>query len=228
MSPRQYAKLPNHIESSVMADCAASLEKKGATRFCKRGADLIGALILLLLIWPVLLILAAAVALDSPGGALFRQERVGRFGRPFRILKFRTMKVSHGGGELTQSEDDRVTRVGRAIRGLRLDELPQLWNVLVGDMSLVGPRPEVPRFVDLYTADERATLLVRPGITCRSSIAFADESERYPAGVDPAEFYATHILPEKCAMNLSYVKTLSLVEDVKILFATLGRVFQKK
>ena len=227
MSPRQYARLPENSQSSVMAACAASLARKRVTLFFKRGADVIAALLLLLLLLPLLLILAAAVALDSPGGALFRQVRVGRCGRPFRILKFRTMTADHAGGALTQNGDARVTRVGRAIRGLRLDELPQLWNVLIGDMSLVGPRPEVPRFVDVYNADERATLLVRPGITCRSSIAFADESERYPADVDPAAFYIEHILPEKCAMNVAYVQTLSLWEDVRILLATLRSVIKK-
>ena len=221
MSPRQYAKSPQNSDSRVMADCVAALERRKATLFFKRLFDVWIALFLVVVLAPLFLIVAVAVAIDSRGGVLFRQERVGRFGRPFRILKFRSMKVCPEGSELTRSEDDRVTRVGRVLRPLHLDELPQLWNVIRGDMSLVGPRPEVPRFVDAYTSDQRATLLVRPGITCRSSIAFADESDRYPEDADPETFYVEQILPEKCGMNVQYVLHLSLWEDVKIAFATL-------
>lgn len=221
MSPRQYAKSPQNSGSRVMADCVRALESRKATLFFKRLFDVWIALSLVLLLSPLLLIVALAVAIDSRGGVLFRQERVGRFGRPFRILKFRSMRVEPAGSALTQSEDARITRVGRVLRPLHLDELPQLWNVIRGDMSLVGPRPEVPRFVGAYSADQRATLLVRPGITCRSSIAFADESKRYPAHADPEAFYVEQILPEKCNMNVQYVLHLSLREDVKIAFATL-------
>ena len=221
MSPRQYARLPQNSESRVMADSAAALERRRVTRFWTRFFDVWIAVSLSLLLAPLFLVLALAVALDSRGGVLFCQERIGRCGRPFRILKFRTMRVCPKGGALTRSEDDRITRVGRVLRPLHLDELPQLWNVIRGDMSLIGPRPEVPRFVEVYTADQRATLLVRPGITCRSSIAFADESDRYPADADPTTFYMEQILPEKCAMNVQYVLHLSLWEDVKIAFATL-------
>ena len=221
MSPRQYARLPQNSESRVMADSAAALERRRVNLVWKRFFDVWIAVSLSLLLAPLFLVLALAVALDSRGGVLFCQERIGRCGRPFRILKFRTMRVCPKGGALTRSEDDRITRVGRVLRPLHLDELPQLWNVIRGDMSLIGPRPEVPRFVEVYTADQRATLLVRPGITCRSSIAFADESDRYPADADPTTFYMEQILPEKCAMNVQYVLHLSLWEDVKIAFATL-------
>lgn len=228
MSPRQYASLPQNSESDIMAECAAVLQRKRATLFFKRAADVSIAFILTLLLLPWLALLALVIVLDSRGGAFFRQERIGRFGRPFRILKFRTMIADNDGCALTRNDDDRVTRVGRRIRRLHLDELPQLWNVLRGDMSLIGPRPEVPRFVEHYSADQRAALLVRPGITCRSSIAFADENERYPEGVDPEAFYISDILPEKCAMNNRYVLTLSLCEDVKIAAATVLNTFGKK
>ena len=221
MLPRQYAKLPQNSESRVMADCVAVLERRKATLFFKRFFDVWIALTLSLVLTPLLLVIAVAIAIDSRGGVFFSQERVGRCARSFRILKFRSMRVCTEGSELTRPEDERVTRVGRILRPLHLDELPQLWNVLRGDMSLVGPRPEVPRFVAAYTADQRATLLVRPGVTCRSSIAFADESARYPADADPAIFYVERILPEKCAMNIQYVMTLSLTEDIRIVFATL-------
>ena len=221
MSPRQYAKLPQNSGSRVMSDCVSALERRRATLFFKRFFDVWIAVSLALLLLPLFLVIAVAVAIDSRGGVLFSQERVGRFGRPFRLLKFRSMTVCPSGSVLTSADDARVTRVGRILRPTHLDELPQLWNVIRGDMSLVGPRPEVARFVDVYTADQRATLLVRPGITCRSSIAFADESERYPEDADPETFYVETILPEKCAMNVQYVLHLSLWEDIKIAFATL-------
>ena len=228
MSPMQYARSQQTITGSVLERCAGTLEKKRLTRFLKRTGDIVLSALLLVLLSPVFLVLAVAVAVDSPGGVFFRQTRIGRYGEPFTILKFRTMKVHTGGRALTEEDDDRVTRVGARIRGLRLDELPQLWNVLTGQMSLVGPRPESPRFVDCYSAEDRATLLVRPGITCRSSLAFANEAALFPKDCDPEAYYIERILPAKCAMNVAYVEHLSVFEDIAIVFATLRSVVKKE
>ena len=227
MSPMQFAKLPQNSESDVIRACAESLEKKKFTRFLKRAGDIFVSLVLLLLLSPVLLILSVWIALDSSGGVLFRQERVGRYGKPFTILKFRTMRPNNSGSQITLGDDDRITKVGRFIRSLRLDEFPQLINVLRGDMSLVGPRPEVKKFVDKYSTDELATLLVRPGVTCRSSIAFANEADILPKDDTAEDYYIERILPAKCSMNIEYVKKLSVVEDVAIIFATVFSVLKQ-
>ncbi len=226
MSPMQYAKLPQNSQSKVVLSCAKSLDKKLITRLIKRTGDIIISLSLLVLLSPILLIISIWIAIDSRGGVLFKQERIGRFGRPFTILKFRTMKVDNSGTGITLADDDRITKVGRIIRGLRIDEFPQLINVLRGDMSLVGPRPEIAKFVSQYSADDKATLLVRPGVTCRSSIAFANEADMLPTDGTAESFYVERILPVKNGMNIDYVKNLSIFEDIAIMFATVGGVLK--
>lgn len=228
MSPMQYAKLPQNSESEVIRSCAESLENKVFMRFLKRTGDIFVSLVLLVLLSPVLLILSVWILLDSPGGVLFRQERVGLYEKPFTILKFRTMRANNTGSQITVDDDDRITRVGRLIRSLRLDEFPQLINVLRGDMSLVGPRPEVKKFVDKYQCDDFATLLVRPGVTCRSSIAFANEAEILPKDDTAENYYIERILPAKCAMNVEYVRRLSIFEDIAIIFSTVMSLFKQK
>ncbi len=220
MSPMQYAKLPQNSESEVIRACAESLENKTFTRFLKRTGDIFVSLVLLILLSPVMLILSVWILLDSPGGVLFKQVRVGMYEKPFTILKFRTMRADNNGTEITVDDDERITKVGKLIRSLRLDEFPQLINVLRGDMSLVGPRPEVKKFVEKYQRDDFATLLVRPGVTCRSSIAFANEAEILPKDDTAESYYIERILPAKCAMNVEYVRGLSVFEDVAIIFST--------
>ena len=227
MSPTQYARLSQNTESKVILDCAEALEKRRATMFIKRAFDIFASLVLSVLLSPVMLIIALVIVCDSRGGALFKQKRVGRFGKEFTIFKFRTMRADNAGSQVTTGDDDRITRVGKLIRGCRLDELPQVWNVIFGQMSFVGPRPESPYFVGKYKTDWNATLLVRPGITCRSSIAFADEAGQLDSQRDPQHYYIGHILPKKCGMNIDYVRNISLVEDVRILFATVGAVLKK-
>lgn len=227
MSPTQYAKLPQNSPSKEILSCAESLERKRLTRAVKRLGDILLSLLLLLILSPLLVFFSVWIALDSPGGVLFRQTRIGRYGKPFTILKFRTMRKDNAGTEITLNDDDRVTRVGHWIRNIRLDEFPQLLNVLRGDMSLVGPRPESPKFVDHYEPDDYATLLVRPGITCRSSIAFANEAELLPDDGTAEQYYIKRILPAKCAMNIEYVRNLSVVEDIKIAFATVYSVLKQ-
>lgn len=190
----------------------------------KRAFDLLLSALGLLLLAPVLLLIALWVKLDSPGPVFFRQERVGRFGRPFFIHKFRTMRVDNAGLQITVGVDPRITRAGRVLRAAKLDELPQLWDVLRGAMSLVGPRPEVPRYVALYTPEQRKVLDVRPGITGMASIDYIDENEILARSSDPERTYIEEILPAKLALDLRYVQERSLALDLRILLITVRRV----
>ena len=186
----------------------------------KRLCDVILAGLALAVVWPVLAVIAILVKLDSRGPVFFRQTRIGRDGKPFEILKFRTM-VDNAyalGPRLTQKHDPRITRIGQVLRWIKADELPQLINVLIGDMSLVGPRPEDPHFVRLYTPAQRAVLSVRPGIVGPSQILGRDELEKYPEGMlDTERFYTEHILPEKLATDLAYVRSYGLWSDLKLI-----------
>jgi lipopolysaccharide/colanic/teichoic acid biosynthesis glycosyltransferase len=189
----------------------------------KRVFDLVLATAGLIVLSPVLVAIAAWVRIDSPGPALFRQERVGRHGRPFTMLKFRTMRAepAAGGSLLTVATDTRVTRAGRLLRRTKLDELAQLLNVVRGQMSLVGPRPEVARYVALYPPDVRATVLsVRPGITDYATLAFRDESSLLAAG-DAEAIYVSTILPRKLELYQRYVADQSLRTDLRLILLTL-------
>jgi lipopolysaccharide/colanic/teichoic acid biosynthesis glycosyltransferase len=193
----------------------------------KRAFDLLAAALGLALLSPLLAAIALAIRLDSPGPVLFRQQRVGRHGVPFRIHKFRTMVADAParGPALTIGADARVTRVGRFLRARRLDELPQLIDVLKGDMSLVGPRPELPRYVALYPAALRERVLaVRPGLTDPASMAFLDESERLARAADPEREYVEVLLPAKLQAAADYAERASLASDLRILLGTLRRL----
>jgi lipopolysaccharide/colanic/teichoic acid biosynthesis glycosyltransferase len=188
----------------------------------KRLFDLIGASLALVLVLPLLAVLALVIRLDSPGPVLFRQERVGRHGRRFRIHKLRTMAHGAGGPALTVGDDARITRAGRWLRRTRLDELPQFVDVIKGDMSLVGPRPELPRFVALYPPGlrERA-LAVRPGMTDPASLAFIDEAARLARAADPERTYVEEILPAKLQAAADYAERATLWTDLQVLARTL-------
>jgi lipopolysaccharide/colanic/teichoic acid biosynthesis glycosyltransferase len=194
----------------------------------KRAFDIAFSAVLLVLLAPVLLVFAIAVATTSPGGAFFRQQRVGRNGRLFRLLKFRSMRPgSEAQGQLTiGGRDPRITGVGRFLRKTKLDELPQLWNVLVGDMSVVGPRPEVPRYVALYSAEQRAVLHVRPGITGMASLDYIDENELLARSADPEKAYITEVMPAKLALDLRYVRERSFALDLRIIAVTVMKIFK--
>lgn len=184
----------------------------------------VGALIVSL---PVIAIVALFVRFDTPGPVLFRQVRVGRGGRLFSILKFRTMVDRPVGqdGEITIHRDPRVTRSGKFLRHWKLDELPQLWNVLRGDMSVVGPRPEVPRYVALYPQPERDLVLsVRPGITDPASIKYRSEAEMLAGAADPERLYREVILPDKLSLAAHYARNVSLRGDLSIIMQTLHKV----
>lgn len=193
----------------------------------KRLLDILASGLGLLVLAPLLLVVALWIKWDSPGPVMFRQERVGRYGRPFFIHKFRSMRVDAPalGPQITIGEDPRITRSGRFIRRSKIDELPQLWDVLRGAMSLVGPRPEVPRYVALYPAALREVVLsVRPGITDPASLAFRDESERLAAAPDPERLYVEVILPEKLRLSAAYVREASLLTDLKLILGTLRSI----
>lgn len=189
----------------------------------KRLFDLLLSAVGLVCLLPLLLVIAALVRLNSPGPALFRQQRVGRHGRDFTLLKFRSMTVKSDteSGQFEPGNVSRVTAVGRFLRKSKLDELPQLWNVLVGEMSLVGPRPEVRPWVERFPDQWNAILKVRPGITDPAAILYRDEESLLRESANPERLYEEQILPRKLAIYESYVKDRSLFGDVKVLLFTL-------
>ena len=194
----------------------------------KRVFDFTLAAFGLILLSPLLAAVALAIKLDSPGPVLYRGVRVGLNGRQFGMLKFRTMVVNAEaiGGSSTPEDDSRVTKVGRLLRNAKLDEVPQLINVLKGDMSFVGPRPQVKWAVDRYTPEERLVLTVRPGITDYASLRFANEGEILKGSTDPDRDYMEKIHPEKMRLSLEYVRSRSFSTDLVILGRTLGTVFK--
>jgi lipopolysaccharide/colanic/teichoic acid biosynthesis glycosyltransferase len=194
----------------------------------KRLFDVVAAGCGLIVLAPALLAIALWIRLDSPGPAMFRQRRVGRHGRPFDIYKFRTMVIHPDHGrQLTVGRDPRITRAGRVLRRTKLDELPQLLNVLAGTMSLVGPRPEVPRYVDCYPPAVRQTVLsVAPGITDLAAIRYKDENDILGHALDPEQAYIETILPVKLEYYQRYVRDRSFWLDLRILVRTLGAILR--
>lgn len=175
----------------------------------------------LVVLAPVLLLAAIAVFLEDGEPVLFRQHRVGRTGRLFQLLKFRSMRSQMAGRSITAAEDPRLTRVGRFLRKYKIDELPQLWNVLNGDMRLVGPRPEIPRFVNLNDDVWRAILVVKPGITDLASLVYRNEEEILGRAIDPEAEYRAVILPAKLALNLHYMRSRSFGRDIRLVLLTI-------
>ena len=190
----------------------------------KRTFDLIASFFGLFLVFPVLLIVSVLVALDSRGPIIFKQQRVGRYGKLFTMVKFRTMKVKQeSSSTVSIMGDKRITRIGAFLRKTKIDELPELWNVLIGEMSLVGPRPDVEGFADQLQNESRKILELRPGITGPASLKFANE-EALLASVDNPERYNREVIyPEKVKLNLEYYYQQNLMLDIKIIFATIFR-----
>ena len=202
--------------------------RTGPEEFVRRCLDTTVALLGLLLTSPIMLAAAIAIKLGSPGPVIFRQVRVGRGGKPFDILKFRTMRqdAERHGGQLTVGADARVTAVGGFLRAWKVDELPQLVNVVRGEMALVGPRPEVPRYVALYSAEQRKVLAVRPGITDPASIKYRSESEVMAAQAEPERYYIEVLMPQKLQINLDYLARRSLASDFGVILATAAAVLK--
>jgi lipopolysaccharide/colanic/teichoic acid biosynthesis glycosyltransferase len=219
LAPVSSASLPRSTKSWAGTRRTAGHRRK-MQAFAKRSVDLAAATGGLLVLSPILLALAVAIRWSSPGPILFRQQRVGRGGVPFWLYKFRTMRPDLGGSFLTAAGDVRITPIGRWLRHWKLDELPQLLNVLRGDMSMVGPRPEVPRYVRLYDAEQQRVLSVRPGITGPSQIRFRDEERLLAAQHNPEAYYVETLLPTKLAVDLQYVRQPSLLRDLQLLAQT--------
>ena len=207
--------------------CFDALQRRRTTLAAKRLFDIVVSFIILVVLSPLLLVTAAAVKLDSAGPVFYRQVRVGRYGKEFRIFKFRTMvqDADKKGLAITVGQDPRITRVGRLIRKCRLDEFAQVLNVLDGTMSLVGPRPEVPKYVKKYEDAYMATLLVRPGVTAPSSIHFRNEDELLAASPDdPETTYVRDVLPTKMKLNLEYLDSISVGGDLRVMLQTVRAV----
>ncbi len=207
-------------------DIAGVLKRKKAQLVLKRIMDILISAAALLALWPLFLLIALAIRLDSRGPAFYRQERVGKDGEPFRIFKFRTMvqDADRKGPEITVGGDSRITRVGAFLRKTKLDELAQLINVFSGEMSFVGPRPEVPRYVRLYTPYQRQVLLVRPGITDYASIAYRNENDLLAEADDPERCYVEKIMPDKIELNMRYLREISPATDLKLILKTIAAV----
>ena len=193
-----------------------------------RVFDFIGSLLGVLILSPVFIILSIAILLGSGSPVFFRQERVGKNAKSFMLLKFRTMKAELTNQSLLTigDRDNRITRIGYFLRKYKFDELPQLLNVLFGDMSFVGPRPEVLKYVELYTPDQRKVLEVRPGITDLASIEYINESELLAESADPEKVYIEEIMPHKLEINLRYLANRSILTDIVVIAKTLGGIFR--
>jgi len=189
----------------------------------KRLFDIVFSFFGLLILLPILLIIAIGIKLESKGAVFYRQTRVGRHNQNFKIFKFRTMFVgSDNKGLLTLGDNDnRVTKIGYYLRKYKLDELPQLINVLIGNMSFVGPRPEVRKYVDYYSEDDLQIFKIKPGITDYASIAFRNEAELLKVATDPEKLYVEDIMPKKIALNKKYLNNNSLIADIKIIIKTI-------
>ena len=207
-------------------EIAALLEKRKPQLAAKRLMDIAISGCALLVIWPVLVLIAAAIVIDDPGPVFYRQVRVGRNGKTFRIFKFRTMIVDADkkGLAITVGRDSRITRVGAFLRSTKLDELAQLINVFCGEMSFVGPRPEVQKYVDLYTPYQRQVLLVRPGITDYASIAYRNENDLLAGTDDPEKMYIEEIMPAKIELNMKYLREISPLADIRLILSTIAVV----
>lgn len=186
-----------------------------------RGMALVG----LLVLWPVLLVVAILIRVKMPGGpVIFKQKRVGRDGKLFTMYKFRSMTVGHGGSSVSVAGESRITPLGAKLRHYKLDELPELWNVLIGDMSFVGPRPDVPGYADQLNGKEREVLKLRPGITGPASLKYRDEEDLLAEQPDPQKYNDEVIFPDKVRINLYYLHHYSFIKDIEMIFCTiLGR-----
>ncbi|MDM1408188.1 sugar transferase [Myroides sp. DF42-4-2] len=187
----------------------------------KRIFDFLASLFGLLFIWPLLLIVAIMIKVKMPGGpAIFKQKRVGQHGQLFTMYKFRSMTVGHSGSSVSVRGESRITPFGAKIRKYKIDELPELWNVLIGDMSLVGPRPDVPGYADKLEGDDRRMLLLKPGITGPASLKYKNEEEILAEQEDPIKYNDEVIFPDKVKINIHYLDNWSFVEDIRIIVKT--------
>lgn len=225
---KSFHDLPDGYQTDGIRRYYDILRKKHTTLVFKRIFDIFFSALLIILLSPAMIIISIVIKCTSRGPVLFLQERVGRYSMPFMICKFRTMRIDAEsvGRQITVGErDPRITGIGYFLRRFKLDELPQLFNVFIGQMSFVGTRPEVPRYVDEYTDDMLAVLLLRPGITGYASVRFKDENRLLGLESDPEQAYIKHIIPVKMALDLEYVKEMSVGVDIKTMLTTIKEVF---
>ncbi len=225
---KKWNELPENMQNNAVKSYYDILQKKSLSLILKRIFDIIASAVFIVIASPIMLILAICIKIDSEGPVMFRQRRVTAYNKVFRIFKFRTMVVDaeKKGTQVTTNNDSRVTKVGRLIRGCRLDELPQLFNVFLGDMTFVGTRPEVEKYVAAYTDEMMATLLLPAGITSRASIMYKDEEGLLEAAENTDEVYINEVLPEKMKYNLDAIKHFSFFGDIKTMFDTVIAVLK--
>mgnify|MGYP002508603567 CR=1 FL=1 len=223
---KKWSDIPEFMKNDEVKRYYDMLSKKRCSLFVKRLFDIIMSFLLCILLSPVLLIIAIWIKIDSNGPIFYRQERITQYGRTFKIFKFRTMVVNADqiGALVTTQNDCRITRVGKKIRKCRLDEIPQVFNILMGDMSFVGTRPEVQKYVDVYTDEMKATLLLPAGVTSLASIHYKNEDEIIKQGTDNGksvdQTYIENVLPEKMKFNLEYLNHFNIVKDVTLCMRT--------
>lgn len=220
---REWEDLPEFMKNERVKEYYDILSQKRVSLVLKRIFDFVLGFMLLIILSPLFIILSVIIKVDSKGPIMFRQTRVTQYGKRFRIFKFRTMidNADKIGSQITTKDDARITRVGRLLRKYRLDEIPQLFNIIVGDMSFVGTRPEVPKFVEKYTDEMKATLLLPAGVTSDASIQYKDEELLLSDASDVDDLYINKVLPEKMKYNLKWLKEYNLINDMKTMIRTI-------
>lgn len=222
----KWDNLPDNMQNEEVKKYYDIIKGKKGSLILKRLFDILASLILLIILSPLFIIFSIMIKLDSKGPIMFKQNRVTENGRIFKIFKFRTMveNADKNGSQVTVKNDNRVTKIGKFLRKFRLDEIPQLINILIGDMSFVGTRPEVPKYVELYTDEMKATLLMKAGVTSLASIKFKDEEKLLQMDGNIDKIYIENILPQKMQYNLEYLKRFNFFYDIKLMFMTLFAV----
>lgn len=226
MIMKKWDSLPDVMKTDEVKPYYLALKKKTGSLIVKRLFDIIVSLILLILLSPVFLVISIMIKTDSKGPVMFRQVRVTQYGKTFRIFKFRTMVTDAEklGTQVTVDNDSRITKTGNRLRKCRLDEIPQLLNILKGEMSFVGTRPEVEKYVNCYTPEMMATLLLPAGVTSTASIAYKDEDRLLKDAVSPDDVYVKQIMPEKMKYNLEYLRNFGFFYDIRVMIRTVTAV----
>lgn len=225
---KNWNKLPEYMRTDEVRPYYDLLQRKKLSLFFKRVFDIVVSLIMIILCSPILLIISILIVKDSKGGVFYRQERVTQYGRVFRIFKFRTMvqNADQIGTQVTVSNDSRITKIGSKLRNCRLDELPQLFNIFLGDMTFVGTRPESVHYVKSYTNEMYATLLLPAGVTSEASIEYKDEADLLDQADDVDSVYINEVLPEKMKYNLNSIKEFSFFKEIATMFRTVFAVLR--
>lgn len=225
---KKWDEMPANLKNEEVKKYYDIIIEKKISLIIKRVFDILVSLLLLIILLPIFIILSIVIKIDSKGPVFFRQERVTEYGRVFKIFKFRTMVSGADkiGSQVTVKDDCRITRSGKLLRKIRIDEIPQLINILIGDMSFVGTRPEVLKYVELYTNEMKATLLMKAGVTSLASIKFKDEEKLLQSSDDVDKSYIENVLPKKMEYNLEYIKKFNFFYDIKLMFMTVKAIIK--